>query len=80
MQVAFLLLGIIKGSVGLRGQFEEVEGAGDTVKVSLLDSFHSWLLMTAGMSCHIHYCRFALAEIVSTEKTQLGVKLFTLDF
>lgn len=33
VQVEFLLLGIIKGSVGLRRFFEEVEGDGDTVKV-----------------------------------------------
>ncbi len=45
MQVEFLLLGIIKGSVGLRGNFEETRGDGDTAKVSC--STHQMKLLRA---------------------------------
>lgn len=36
MQIGFLLFGILPGSVGLRGFFEEAAGDKDTVKVRLL--------------------------------------------
>ena len=48
MQVCFKLLGLLSGSVGLRGRLEPVGQGGDTVKVNFEKPqvFH-WVLITA---------------------------------
>ena len=63
MQVEFLLLGIIKGSVGLRGYFEEVTGASDTVKVISHNPIPRDYMQTLQYSDMVHCGRRCLGSI-----------------